>query len=506
MARSKIFISIAEHNPELIAEWHPTKNTSITPEAISYGSATKVWWKCSQNHEWSASPNDRSQGRGCPECAKIKRAVSRRKKEVTKHGSLAENNPSLARQWHPTFNGSLTPYDVTAGCPDKVWWQCEKDKRHVWDASISSRNSGVGCPICSGHKIVVGINDLATVRPDLACQWHPTKNGNLKPTQFTEHNEKSVWWLCAKDRRHEWQAKISNRANGNNCPYCVGKKVLVGYNDLATCMPLLAKEWHPTKNDPLTPYDVTVGSNKQVWWQCEKGHEWPDTIVHRSGGRRCPKCFGETKTSFPEQAIFFYCRQITTAHNRYMIDARTEIDVYLPEYKIGIEYDGDYYHKGEKAKQREEQKQEKVEKLGITLVRVREIEGQTSEYTIYSKRGANDIELTKTIKDLLALIEQIAKVSFDIDVDVARDRSEIYEQYILSEKEKSLAVVNPKLALEWHPTKNGSLLPEYVSANANKKVWWQCKNGHEWPAFVNSRNKGAGCKACYELRTKRKKN
>lgn len=179
-----------------------------------------------------------------------------------------------------------------------------------------------------------------------------------------------------------------------------------------------------------------------------------------------------------------------------MVDARTEIDVYLPEYKIGIEYDGDYYHKSEKAKQREAQKQEKLEKLGITLIRVREIDGCTSEYTIYSKRGANDVELTKTIKDLLKLVERIVRTSFDVDVDVARDRSKIYERYILSEKERSLAVVNPKLALEWHPTKNGSLLPEYVTASANKKVWWKCENGHEWPASINSRNKGAGCSYC----------
>ena len=47
-----------------------------------------------------------------------------------------------------------------------------------------------------------------------------------------------------------------------------------------------------------------------------------------------------------EQTIFFYLRQLTTAYNRYIVAPKTEIDVYLPEYKIGIEYDGDYFHKG----------------------------------------------------------------------------------------------------------------------------------------------------------------
>ena len=504
MAKSKRFISLAEYNPELIKEWYQPKNDNLTPYDVSYGSANKFFWKCSVcAHIWNASPNHRSRGKGCPECAKIQRAISRRKTEIKKSGSLADNNPKLARQWHPTLNGSLTPHDVTANCPDMAWWQCEKDKRHIWNATISSRNSGSGCAVCSGYKIIVGVNDFNTVCPELAAQWHPTKNGNLKPTQVTSYNGQNVWWQCEKG--HEWVAKICNRTNGTGCPFCCGKKVLIGYNDLATLMPTLVKEWHPTKNLPLTASDFTVGSNKKVWWQCEKGHEWQDTISHRSNGRRCPQCVGESKTSFPEQAIYFYFFQVFTAHNRYRLDARTEIDIYLPEYKIGIEYDGEYYHKGEKAALREQRKQEKLDELGITLIRVREFEGQTGEYTIYVKAGANDEELTRAIKKLFILVCQIAKISLNMDIDVQRDRNKIYEQYIQSEKENSLARVNPLLASEWHPTKNGSLRPEYVSAHANKKVWWQCENGHEWTAFINSRIQGHGCKYCYDMQRKKKR-
>jgi hypothetical protein len=265
-------------------------------------------------------------------------------------------------------------------------------------------------------------------------------------------------------------------------------------------MPSLAKEWHPTKNEHLTPQDVVVGSNKKVWWQCERGHEWQTSVSHRSNGRRCPKCFGESKTSFPEQAIFFYLRRVTTAYNRYLVDSKTEIDIYLPDYKIGIEYDGAYFHKGEAAEQREKRKQEKLDKLGITLIRVRELEGKTSEYTIYSKPGADDAELTKTVKNLFALVTRLIQIAFDADVDIARDRNKIYEQYIQSEKENSLAVVNPELTLEWHTEKNGVLLPEFVSVHSNIKVWWKCQEGHEWQASVNTRNKGHGCKICYNLK------
>ena len=498
MPKSKNFISLAEHSPELLAEWHSAKNADIAPQSISYGSAIKVWWICEKGHEWEAAPNHRTQGRGCPECAKIQRTITKRKNIVAKRGSLAENNPDLAREWHPTKNGKLTPYDISVNSPERVWWQCIKDKRHEWDAPVNSRNSGVGCPVCSGHRLMVGVNDLATLRPEIAVQWHPTKNGELSPTDIIAGTDKSVWWQCEKG--HEWQARINNRINGNNCPICIGKKVLVGYNDLATVMPSIAKEWHPTKNKNLTPQDVVAGSNKKVWWQCERGHEWQTSVAHRSNGRRCPKCFGEAKTSFPEQAIFFYFLQVTDAYNRYIIDSKTEIDIYLPKYKIGIEYDGAYFHEGAPAEQREKRKKEKLDELGITLIRVRELQNRTSEYSIYSRPGANDVELSQTIKDLFALVTRLKLISFNVDIDVSRDRNKIYEQYIQSEKENSLAVVNPALAQEWHPEKNGTLLPEYVSVHSNKKVWWQCKEGHEWQAVINSRNKGAGCRACYRLK------
>ena len=485
-------------NAQLMAEWNFAKNNILgyTPQKISYGSAIKVWWVCDKGHEWEASPNHRSRGRGCPECANIQRLITKRRNIVSRRGSLASNNPELARQWHPTNNATLTPSDISVSSDQRVWWMCSKG--HEWEAPISSRNSCVGCPVCSGHKIVSGINDLATVKPDIAAQWHPTKNGKLTQNAVTIGNGAKVWWVC--DKGHEWQSQINNRTAGCGCPICSGKKVLVGYNDIATVMPSLVDEWHPTKNGTLTPQDFTIGSNKKVWWMCQKGHEWQSSIAHRSNGRRCPTCFGEFKTSFPEQTIFFYLRQVTTAINRYKLDARTEIDVYLPEYNIGIEYDGVFYHSGEKAAEREKKKQDKLTKCGITLFRVKENKdysnGMVSGKIIYAKPGANDSELAIVIKALCTCIIDETHDSFDIDIDVTRDRAQIYERYIQGEKESSLTVINPKLASEWHPIKNGKLTPDYVSAYSNKKVWWLCKRGHEWKAVINSRKNGVGCPFC----------
>ena len=111
MSRGK-FISLAEHSPELIQEWDFSKNINFTPQTISYGSAREVHWKCAEGHEWVSSPNDRTRGRGCPECAEAKRKITLRKNIVEKRGSLADRNPDLAQEWHPTKNFPLTAKDI----------------------------------------------------------------------------------------------------------------------------------------------------------------------------------------------------------------------------------------------------------------------------------------------------------------------------------------------------------------------------------------------------------
>lgn len=63
--------SFAAFNPELVKEWHPTKNT-ITPDQISKTTKVKFWWICSICHnEWKTSATARSSGAGCPLCSKF---------------------------------------------------------------------------------------------------------------------------------------------------------------------------------------------------------------------------------------------------------------------------------------------------------------------------------------------------------------------------------------------------------------------------------------------------
>ena len=145
----------------------------------------------------------------------------------------------------------------------------------------------------ASNKILKGHNDLQTINPKLASEWNYKRNNGLTPMDVMPNSNLTVWWKCCKD--HEWQASIINRNKGRGCPYCSNKKILKGYNDLATINPRLASEWNYDKNTGLSPTDVGANGHNKVWWKCSKGHEWQATINNRNKGTGCPYCSGHKK-------------------------------------------------------------------------------------------------------------------------------------------------------------------------------------------------------------------
>ena len=275
---------MATTNPELAAEWDYIKNGDLTPRKISRGSRKAVWWMCVQGHTWSVSVAARVRGENCPYCSN--------KRVLVGFNDLKTTKPQLAREWDYLKNMPLTPESVTQGSDKSVWWQCTRG--HEWKAVIGDRSRGNGCPFCSGRNLMVGENDLATIDPALAAEWHPNKNGAMKAQDVTAVSGREVWWQCSKG--HEWKAKISNRHWGNGCPYCANRNVLAGYNDLRTTHPRLADEWNTEKNGNLLPDEFMAGSGKKVWWRCENNHEWEARILSRSRGTGCPHCHRETRS------------------------------------------------------------------------------------------------------------------------------------------------------------------------------------------------------------------
>jgi hypothetical protein len=286
---------VAGH-PQLLAQWHPTKNLDLFPDEVTYGSRKRVWWICSAgpDHEWQAAPQDRTgRGRGCPFCANRRASAT---------NSLAALSPKIAREWHPTLNGSLKPRDVVARSHRAVWWRCARDRRHVWRARLANRWWGAtGCPVCAG-KTVTTKNALASVRPGLCREWDAVRNRGITPAKVSIGSHRRVWWRCSRDPSHRWQAAIDDRAHkGSGCPVCSGRaSVPIGARlgrarSLAESMPDLVREWDSPRNQPLTPKAVSRGSRRPVWWTCSRdpSHRWRAEVVERSRGSGCPVCAGK---------------------------------------------------------------------------------------------------------------------------------------------------------------------------------------------------------------------
>lgn len=422
---------------------------------------------------------------------------------------------NLLQEWDYEKNGELKPEKVSYASNRKVWWKCGKG--HSYLARIGNRAYlNRGCPYCSGRKVLEGYNDFKTwcginEREDLLAEWHCEKN-TVNPQEITAKNDRKVWWKCSLG--HEWDATIGSRTNSqrpSGCPYCSNppKRILVGFNDFESwCAEngkgYLLDEWDNERNAGLSTREVTYGSGKSVWWRCKRGHEWHAPVVDRTRGTGCPIC-SRTQTSFPEQAVAFYLSRSFDIIQRNRL-LGFEIDVFLKDYNIGIEYDGRFFHSKGIVIAREKEKNSFFEAQGIKLIRIKEnstrntIDGDTVYFSL-GKKHYLDERFNAMIRSLLGMIENITGVSVDFDVDIVRDELAIREKYASIIKDSSVAAVFPFLVSEWDVEKNNGLLPENFAANASTKVWWKCKEGHSWKASISSRNRKLGCPFCAGQRT-----
>lgn len=327
---------LSKAHPEIAAEWCFKKNEDWGPSDFSRGSGVKAWWTCSDcNRVYKAQIYSRTiKGTGCPFCSGQK---------PSPENNLQYNYEAVAREWHPTRNGKLTPDKLSkATKAKKYWWRCLTCYR-AWKATIYSRTVEKSCcPHCRRDEwkrkskiprirldYSVVLNEgkkisrkwyenrdfvpFSKTHPKIASQWHPTKNGERTPDDYPSRSKVKAWWKCKKSDEHDWQATIGNRiGNGSGCPFCNGKRVLPK-DSLQQKLPKLAAEWHPSKNGTLTARDVSIGSGRNIRWKCKKGidHEWRTTVESRTKySYGCPFCSGKRASVtnslaslFPEIAL-----------------------------------------------------------------------------------------------------------------------------------------------------------------------------------------------------------
>ena len=350
--------------------------------------------------------------------------------------TLGDLYPNLIKEWHPTKNGKLTPFDVSPGSGKKVWWKCYKEKDHEWEAEIKNRaGKGRGCPCCSGYKVVES-NSLLYDNPDLCKEW--SSKNTISPKDVYKGSQKKFWWKCLKDDTHLWEATVMHRNRlKTNCPFCSGHKVSKK-NSLSDVFSSINEIWHPNKNKNLKPEMFSYGSSQEIWWICEKGHEYKQVINSKFNGKKmrlgCPICSGSTvskSTSFkflkPELSKFWD----TTKNNK------------KPE--------------------------------NYTL--------QSSEL-IWWKCNKHEDHVWRS---------KISTMSFSKGCPFCNGFKIAWSNSIIN--------TAPKIYEEWFHEKNEKMDPSKIGRSSHKKVWWKCKKNpdHTWKTSINlrtSKTHKRGCPYC----------
>lgn len=384
-----------------------------------------------------------------------------------------------------------------------------------------------------------------TENAHLMDEWNWKRNADTTPFQYTLSSHNKVWWVCIKG--HEWQASIAHRNNGRGCPYCSGKKVLSGYNDLQTINPKLATEWNYEKNGDFRPDSITSNSGKKAWWRCSEGHEWQATIDSRSRGHGCPYCSGrfaikgknDLHTVNPtlvaewnfekngnlkpgnikansQKKVWWKCRkghewQASISHRnkgRGCPVCNSESKNSFPEYALryyleqnGLQVIQAYREKGYELDIFIPSKAVGIEYDGYFWHKNKEAQDlaknskcKNDGIKLYRIREGllplNDTSIDYVVEryqgDLGIRLKEVLSeiVGHPVDVNLDRDFIAIENLRHRIRKGNSLLTSNPELEIEWDYEKNGNLKPENIAPNSSKKVWWKCCEGHEWQAII----------------------
>jgi hypothetical protein len=446
------------------------------PSRYSSGSSKKMTWKCSKEHLWETTISVRTRPSGCPYCS--------RSKVLAGFNDLVTTHPEIASQAY-----GWDPSKVMSGNDSKLEWKCSKG--HIFLGTPDHRTSrGDGCQVCSGRKIIAGVNDLLSLFPEIAAQAH-----GWDPSQVGAGSDKNLEWICKKG--HTWKVKVSSRTSFlTGCPVCSRRKIDAKANSLAATNPELALEasgW-----DPETYFS---GSERVVLWKCKQGHLWNAEIAIRSkGGGNCPACSPRTRFASNVDKNKLLDRVLD---KEYLSLAITNPDLAQQAYgwdprtvSAGSNYQLDW--------------QCPEHHVWNTSVRNRAKNGCPYCSNQRLLVGFNDLKSKFPAIALEANGWDPSTVTYGTHkkLEWKCQNSHIFEMTVVNRTRlgqkcpycanqkvfpgfNDLLHLNPSLASEangWNPSK--------VLAGSSKKLSWICPLGHKWVATVDSRRAGNGCPSC----------
>ena len=270
------------------------------------------------------------------------------------------------------------------------------------------------------------------------------------------------------------------KGNARSCGCNRGRKAK-GKNNIYDLMPEIIDEFWDFDKNVILPQDVDIDSEAEFWW---KGYSNSYKIPLQYFVRNA------VGTSFPEQTIrFFLAESGIDVINRYLVEYKSkkyELDLFLPQYNVGIEYDGAFWHLNKQDK--DVLKTHSIENLGITFIRIREKglseTGIKNGVEIIMNEPVSNVSLANIVNRVFSFLETLSSIEFrKINAnDIIKNKSLIQSQYSASCLKDSIA--NHWLSVYW--SVQNTIKPYFVSVKSSQKCYFECSQGALFYCSPNS--------------------
>lgn len=487
-----------EKFPDVAKMLHPTKNEDVDVSNLSKTSEVILWWVCPETKiEYQRS---------------VKNQVRAGAVSPMQNGSYFDKNkdslaavyPELAKQWSEK-NGDLTPWDVSSHSNKAVWWECPVTQE-VWktDPNHRVRSKDFKSPFVTGKKVLVGYNDLKSQYPNVINEWHPDRNGDLKPEMVTAGSDKKVWWICLETGA-PYQATVNKKVAGTKSPYVANKKVLAGYNDLASQAPLEVVGQFSEELNKVSANEVIVSSAKKYKWICPTyGLVFEDEVRARvkhilspfEMGTKVIPGVNDLATQNPDLSAQWDFERNKTLPSETFPYSNKKVFWRCPVTNKSWE-------------SAPSTRQKSNDLLSPFVKNLKVIPGVNDLATThpfiakswhYKKNDGllpQDVTAVNRSKVWWLCSESGYPWKAEIRSRVSQGVGSPYQSgKRVAPGYNDIASTHKELCKQWNYTKNGDLTPEMFTAGTNTRVWWICEENHEWLASISNRTRTSNATNC----------
>ena len=243
----------------LRSEWLENLNGDINK--IFCNSSDTVEWVCRRCHRnFKARISERKENDNCcPYCSKRELAVG--------YNDLATTHPLVIKEWSALNDRESC--SVMCNSNYRAWWKCPVCKGEYQQEVQSKVIIKKPCPYCTNHKVLKGLNDLATTHPWLINEW--STSNDMDFSSLMSNSGYKAWWKCSVCKGEYQQTVKKKILMKESCPYCQNNEVLKGFNDLETTHKHLMNEWDYLNNILLAdPTEINEKCSQTVWWICKE--------------------------------------------------------------------------------------------------------------------------------------------------------------------------------------------------------------------------------------------